>query len=234
MSHNRWQFPGHMEPVLPTARVETITLDQWNPSLPTPRPRRSLPAAILAGALFFVPVVAVQAAPTVDKWAPSLPPIVQKAKALPTAIQSGRTQFYVQVDIPIPIFAALQEPPAAAPRVSHGFTVIDPIALKLPEPPQIDKWGQPTEQPPRAAKRIVEAGLTVFDPRPLPNTAVPVMTSWEPRLVIPPRSRTPLVAVGLHVIDPAALLLLGPSDSGQVNQAIIYVGADFYGVTIKP
>ena len=53
---NRWQYPGHVEPVLPTARTVTEPLpDKWGPLMDRPQYARTLSAAILAGPSFYDP-----------------------------------------------------------------------------------------------------------------------------------------------------------------------------------
>ena len=281
MSHNRWQFPTRMAPVLSIPRVENIKLDQWEPRVNQPVRRKTLTTAILAGALFFVPVVSVATTPSIAAWGPQVSqPVRVKARPLhagfvvdpsalnrpirtldplsdPVRVTPQNNTGSISIDPaalnrpiryfapleepvrttpqnnpgsisidpkalsrPIRLFDPLAEPGRVTPPNNSGFTSIDPIALNLPEPAQIDKWGQPTEQPPRRSERIVESGLTEFSPLPIPSVAVPPFDSWEPRLVMPPRGRAPVLAEGSFVIDPIALDLPEPPQIDKWGQSL--------------
>ena len=69
-----WQYQQLFEPL--SQAKENVSADRWEPKLPVmpPRPKKGLTAAVLAGSLFFVPVVAAPAETvTCDKWQPSYP-----------------------------------------------------------------------------------------------------------------------------------------------------------------
>lgn len=239
----RWQYPGRMQPTLPIARTVAEPLpDKWGPSVQdAPRPKRALTTAVLAGAMFFVPLLSTVAPVTTWHRQTNEPVrVVARPVAVgltvidPTGLNRAIRLFAsvnepVRIRPPVPLqgltvidpsglnrqinsFAPLEEPPnAKPPLLQYGLSVIDPITLNLPEPAQIDKWGQPVATPPRGRTPLVPVGLTAFDPLPISITVVPPLDSWEPRLVVPVPPRKPLVALGVQTIDPRALTLPEPA-----------------------
>jgi hypothetical protein len=205
----RWQYPSYVEPLVTTRAAQA---DKWTPELPAlvPRPKRSLTTAILAGVMFFVPIVSAPAETvTVDKYQRALSePVRIAARPLGTGLTVIDPS---ALNRPIRAFLPVSEPIRRIPQPLHQpLSVIDPIALKLPEPAQIDKWGQPVGTPPRGRTPLVPVGLTVVHPLPLPTVTVPPLDSWEPHLVVPVPPRKPLLAVGVQIIDPTALTLPEP------------------------
>lgn len=80
----RWQYQAKAEPVIVPAPPETITLDKWYQSASEPKRVKGITAALLAGALFFVSVVAPPAeAITLDKWfQPISQPLFEKPRVI--------------------------------------------------------------------------------------------------------------------------------------------------------
>ena len=140
-----------MEPIGSIPRVETITVDMWEPEMPDrrPPPRRSLPAAILAGALFFV----ILEYPTVDKWTQSQSQPVLKAKR---ALEQGLTVVH-PFPIPVPTInnwePEMEGPPRQAPRlIEVGLTVFSSLPIPAVVEAKLDSWYRALEEPLRSRR----------------------------------------------------------------------------------
>lgn len=185
----RWQYPGHAEPVLPTARVETITSDMWTPQVPDPiRPARALTTAILAGAMFFVPLVSEAA--TLDQWNPGM---AEPARA--AVRTAGSESFaptlaiaeYITVDR---WQRQVSEPVRIPPSpVDVGLTEIDPTALNIDASFRADRWHPALSEPVRVPPRAVDTGITEIDPTALNLPEPTQLDKWYQPLPEPRRDR---------------------------------------------
>ena len=155
-----WQYQQLFEPL--SQAKENVSADRWEPKLPVmpPRPKKGLTAAVLAGSLFFVPVVAAPAETvTCDKWQPSYPS--QHSRR----VQPQHASYFAPVTTPAPAETVTCDKWQPVYPSQHGREALPqqtayfaPTTTPAPETITPDKWLG--EQPDR-----------VPGPRPTPQTA---------------------------------------------------------------
>jgi len=198
---NRWQYLGHVEPVLPTPRVEPINLSMWEPHVQAPPRSNRLTAAILAGAFFFTPVYQ----PTIDKWEPKTAAPVRRVVLHPAHLSIPET--------PSPSHALGKwdfKVEGAAPqfqkRRPSGETVTPPFVPAAAAPVTLS-WHADIGAGPRFP--LFRPSGETFGPVFVPTPAAPVTLSWLPELDRP--SSRPARVVSSAIVDPLRVVVAAPA-----------------------
>jgi len=137
------QYQIWARPTLPPAAAETITLDKWNRLTPdaTPKLRKALSVAILAGSCFFVSLGTSSAeTPGLDKWMGELPDIIRRPKRV-VPIEEAQPDFSVVSQVQIladwtPELPEYRPTPRRLVRADSSY----PLLTSWVEAPGLDKW----------------------------------------------------------------------------------------------
>ncbi len=176
---SRWQYQGKAE-VISTEKERTQP-DKWLPSFPDLIFRKSvLPAAILAGSLFFCSIPPVENI-TPDKWQPRYVDTIPAKPALSRAIQAG--SFFLG-DIPrsetitldkwIPSFPDRIARPRKTVEFNPPFIYVPPVAETI----YADKWlpQRPDHISRVSLSRAILAGSFFIGD--IPRKETPQMDKW--------------------------------------------------------
>ena len=160
---NRWQYQSKAEPV--STLGENITLDKWyRPALDIVR-KKGVSSALLAGALFFVPVVVAAETVTLDKWNTE----VSQPQFVRSSAQSESTFFVPIVSAPEVVtldkwYQPLATPPSSVKRHTYTYPSFEWITNTFVETITMDKWFRETSQPLFAKPRASFFNYTLTDP----------------------------------------------------------------------